>query len=317
LVNLQLINNLNPESYYNIYNSEYKKIEKIQPLVNSDFTLTTTNAPLFLNNIPDSFKQTNLIEYNILQNINNREGIITNNYLIPSSSYTFEHNNKRGFNDNNYNFFKAKISSSGNINTFFYDELDNKKVYQDIEVSQFLKLDLDFRNLWRTGQNSSLAFRNFIGIIIATGVNRNIPFVTSYFAGGSNDIRAWRAYELGPGSSNSGLEFNIGNIKLLSSLEYRFKVINSIHGALFVDSGNIWNLPETNTATNEEIFSGISSLENIAIGSGFGLRYNLSFLVLRFDLAFKTYEPYLEENKWFSNYQLNNSVLNLGINYPF
>jgi len=197
------------------------------------------------------------------------------------------------------------------------NEVNGQKTYRNIAVSQFLKFDIDFRNIWRISNNNTLAIRTFIGAIFPTGKTPNIPFVTSYFAGGSNDIRAWRAYELGPGKSNSGLEFNIGQLKLLSSAEYRFKVINSIYGALFIDAGNIWDLPDSETATKEEVFNGISSLENIAIGSGLGLRYNLSFLVLRFDLAFKTYEPYLEQNKWFSNYNINSSVLNLGINYPF
>ena len=151
-----------------------------------------------------------------------------------------------------------------------------------------------------------------------TKENTDIPFISSYFAGGSNDIRAWKTYELGPGSSASGLEFNIGNFKILSSLEYRFKILNSIHGAVFADAGNIWNLKNaTFTATEEELFSGLKSLGNIALGTGVGVRYDFNFLVLRLDLAFKTYEPYLTDNKWFKNYTLNDSVLNIGINYPF
>ncbi len=317
LINLQFVNNLNPESYYNVYSSEFNKIKAIQPLVNPSFTLTPQTASAFVKNIPISFQNSNPEEFTTIKNIQKREDIITSNNLIPSFSYSFEHNSRRGLNDTRYNFFRTKISSTGNINTFFLKEKNGIKTFRDIAVSQFIKLDVDFRKFWSRSTNNSLAFRTFVGIAVPTGKNKDIPFITSYFAGGSNDIRAWKTYELGPGSSNSGLEFNIGNLKLLTNIEYRFKIIKSIHGALFVDAGNIWNLPSATGAESDEIFNGLKSLENIAIGSGFGIRYDFNFLVLRLDLAFKTFEPYLDNNKWFANYKLNNSVLNIGINYPF
>ncbi|MGY5351746.1 translocation and assembly module lipoprotein TamL [Wenyingzhuangia sp. IMCC45533] len=317
LINLQFINNLNPESYYNIYNSEFRKIREIQPLVDPTFNLTPQNADEFIRSVPLSFRSTNPEEFTSIQNIGKREDIITSNNIIPSFSYSFEHNSRKGLSDTRYNYFRTRISSAGNLNTFFLKEVDGQKTFRDISVSQFVKLDVDFRKFWSRSINHSLAFRTFVGVAVPTGKNKDIPFITSYFAGGSNDIRAWKTYELGPGNSNTGLEFNIGNLKLLSNLEYRFKMINSIHGAVFIDAGNIWNLPSSTAATDEEIFSGFESLENIAIGSGFGIRYDFNFLVLRLDLAFKTFEPYLESNKWFSNYDLRSSVLNIGINYPF
>jgi len=317
LLNLQFINNLNPDSYYRIYTSQFNQIKEIQPLINPNFELTTRNASSFINNLPSNFVINNPEENTTLNNIKKREEIITSNNIIPSTSYSFEHNSRRGLSDTKYNFFKIKISSAGNFNTFFLKEENGLKTYEGIPISQFVKLDIDFRKFWSNSKNNSLAFRTFIGAAIPTGKNKEIPFIASYFAGGSNDIRAWKTYELGPGNSNSGLEFNIGNLKLLSSLEYRFKIINNIHGAIFVDAGNIWNLPNTSGATDDEIFDSLQSLENIAIGSGLGFRYDLSFLVLRFDLAFKTFEPYLIEDKWFSNYTLTESVLNIGINYPF
>ncbi len=125
-------------------------------------------------------------------------------------------------------------------------------------------------------------------------------------------------YELGPGSSQSGLEYNVGNLKFLSSLEYRFKILNSIKGALFVDTGNIWDISNSSVTGSDEKFDGFNSLKDIAVGSGFGIRYDLSFILLRLDLGFKTYEPYLtENNKWFVNYNFSNTVYNFGISYPF
>lgn len=318
LLNAQYIKNLNINSYFNIYSSEFNQIRSIQESEFPSYDLTTDNASSFIQNIPSSFENSHPTEFKTLKNIEKRRSIITSNNIIPAASYAFEHNSKRGLSDTRYNYFKAKITTAGNASSFVFKTQDDQKVFENIPVSQFLKFDIDFRKFWSKSINNSLAFRAFAGVAIPTGKNKDIPFISSYFAGGSNDIRAWKTYELGPGSSNSGLEFNIGNLKILSSLEYRFKIFNSIHGAIFMDAGNIWNLPNaSSTASEEELFSGFKSLENIAIGTGTGIRYDFNFLVLRLDLAFKTYEPYLTENKWFSNYTLDQSVLNIGINYPF
>ena len=318
LLNVQYIKNLNINSYFNIYSSEYNQIKSIQETEFPSYNLNKNNASNFIQSIPSSFESSNPTDYKTLKNIEKRRSIITSNNIIPSASYAFEHNSKQGLSDTRYNYFKAKVTSAGNANAFLFDTQEDQKVFENIPVSQFIKFDVDFRKFWSNSTNNSLAFRTFVGVAIPTGKNKDIPFISSYFAGGSNDIRAWKTYELGPGSSNSGLEFNIGNLKILSSLEYRFKIFNSIHGAIFMDAGNIWNLPNaSSTASEEELFSGFKSFENIAIGTGTGIRYDFNFLVLRLDLAFKTYEPYLTENKWFSNYSLSQSVLNIGINYPF
>lgn len=318
LANIQYIKNLNIDSYFNIYSSEYNKIKKIQQEYFTGYNLTTLNANRFISTVNSDFRASNPEEYNTLKNINERRSIITTNNIIPAASYSFEHNSKKGLSDTRYNYFKAKITSVGNVNSFIFKSEEGQKTYKNVPVSQFLKLDIDFRKFWNNSTHNSFAFRTFVGIAMPTKENTDIPFISSYFAGGSNDIRAWKTYELGPGSSASGLEFNIGNFKILSSLEYRFKILNSIHGAVFADAGNIWNLKNaTFTATEEELFSGLKSLGNIALGTGVGVRYDFNFLVLRLDLAFKTYEPYLTDNKWFKNYTLNDSVLNIGINYPF
>jgi outer membrane protein assembly factor BamA len=158
--------------------------------------------------------------------------------------------------------------------------------------------------------------RTFLGAIIPYD-NSDIPFTKSYFAGGSNDIRAWQTYELGPGSRNTGLEFNVGSLKFLTSAEYRFDLVGKLKGALFIDAGNIWDITNSSFVDGAAKFSGLESLEDIAIGSGFGLRVDLSFLIIRLDVGFKTYEPYLKGNKWFKNYNFSSAVFNIGINYPF
>ena len=90
-----------------------------------------------------------------------------------------------------------------------------------------------------------------------------------------------------------------------------------MNGALFIDAGNIWNVNDV-VKNADAVFNGLKSLENIAVGSGFGFRYDFNFFVIRLDLGFKTYNPAnIENEKWFKEMRFNKSVLNIGINYPF
>ncbi|MDX1270605.1 BamA/TamA family outer membrane protein, partial [Bizionia paragorgiae] len=159
--------------------------------------------------------------------------------------------------------------------------------------------------------------RSFLGIAIPYGNSNNIPFSKSFFAGGANDNRAWSPYDLGPGSLQSTNEFNEANLKIAFSVEQRFNISGPVNGALFIDAGNIWNVLD-DVEDEQATFNSFSSLKNIAVGSGFGLRYDFNFFVLRGDIGFKTYDPsYPENNRWFTNYNFANAVYNIGINYPF
>jgi outer membrane protein assembly factor BamA len=106
-------------------------------------------------------------------------------------------------------------------------------------------------------------------------------------------------------------------MKIAMSAEFRFKILGSLKGALFADAGNIWNVLD-NVDDEKSTFTSLNDIKEMALGSGFGLRYDLSFFVVRFDFGFKTYNPANEKNKrWFQEYNFGNSVLNFGINYPF
>ena len=161
------------------------------------------------------------------------------------------------------------------------------------------------------------ATRSFLGVAIPYGNSDNIPFSRSYFAGGSNDNRAWQPYSLGPGSSGGINDFNEANFKIAMSAEFRFNIFNKLHGALFADAGNIWNFKD-NIEDEKSVLDKIDDLKNIAIGTGIGLRYDFNFFVFRLDLGLKTYNPAKNENqKWFKEINFSDSVLNIGINYPF
>ncbi len=319
VLNAQYVKNLNTGSYFSIYSSEFNKLKNIQETYFPDNNVTQSNALSFIANVINTTFQDNHPEdYQIAKNIEKRYDILTTNNVSPSVSYAFTYNTQFDFKDNNYFFFKAKIATSGNIaSALTKTEVEGVKTFLDIPIAQFTRADIEVKKFWRTSSSSVFALRSFLGVALPYGNTDEIPFSNSYFVGGASDLRAWKTYDLGPGSSNSGLEFNVSNFKFLTSLEYRFDINKSFKGALFVDAGNIWDITNSKLTTKDEKFRGIASLENIAIGTGFGIRYDFNFLVLRLDLGFKTYEPYLTQKKWFQNYNLENSVLNIGINYPF
>ena len=323
IFNTQYVRNLRIGNYFDIYNSEYVKLNSIakeffnDPNYNLErrqetvtFMRNVFNDLDFLANNPDAYRN-NL-------NILDRYNIITSDFLIPTIAYSFTYNNQSDFRDNNFSFFKIRVANSGNIGGLLSNKRNNnnRKTIFNIPLAQYFKTDIEYKKFWEIDDTSVIGFRSFVGAIIPYD-NSAIPFTKSYFAVGSNDIRAWQTYDLGPGNRNSGLEYNIGSLKFLTSAEYRFDLFGSLKGALFVDAGNIWDITNSIFAEEEAKFNGVNSFKEIAVGSGFGLRYDFSFLVFRLDLGFKMHEPYLETNKWFRNYNFSNAVYNIGINYPF
>ena len=81
--------------------------------------------------------------------------------------------------------------------------------------------------------------------------------------------------------------------------------------------GNIWDITGSSFVDADAKFTSLNSLKDIAVGSGFGARLDFNFLILRLDIGFKTYEPYLDGNKWFQNYSFSRAAYQIGINYPF
>ena len=112
-------------------------------------------------------------------------------------------------------------------------------------------------------------------------------------------------------------EFNEANLKIAFSLEHRYKLFGKLNGAFFIDAGNIWNVLD-DIKDPKAIFTGLKSLEDIAVGAGIGLRYDFDFFILRFDTGFKAYNPtYSMNNRWFRDFNFSNAVYNIGLNYPF
>ncbi len=249
------------------------------------------------------------------------------------------HAKKRGEGDLNYKISKAYIDALysdpiqaqyvlDSVTQVLNDNNPKHYTFNNTLYYQYFKTDLDFRYYWSWGKHMGLAGRFFGGIVYPYGNTKFSSVDKQYVVGGSNDLRAWWIRSLGPGSYviNRDSEkinnsfYQTGDIKLLGSLEWRHDLVWLIKGALFADVGNIWNLTEKESFPKGH-FQPDSFYKDIAIGIGYGLRFDLSFFVLRFDLAFKLRDPSMSyKNKWVyshSNTYYRKPILNFGIGYPF
>jgi len=331
LVNIELVNNKNSYNYFNIYSNSFKTINQIALNNNASINYFDSNNKLIIPSGIDSFideviltpSLVNEEDFNTLSYINDRRNRLTANNLIIGSSYSYINNSKKNIFDKDFSEFKFKIELAGNLTNILANGFDvsqnkfGKNKILGLAYSQFIKTEIGYIKHWTLGVNSKLAFRSFFGIAAPFGNSNSIPFSKSFFAGGSNDNRAWEVYRLGPGSSGALSEFNEANMKIAFNIEYRFKIIGKLDGAIFNDIGNIWNVFD-DTKDSKRTFDGFKDLNELAIGSGFGMRYNLGYFILRLDAGFKTYNPVLEnKDRWFTDFNLKKAVFNIGLNYPF
>ena len=328
LINLSYIKNENIDNYFPIYDSEYQKLNRVSEDVfdmslpdntssNNDEILSFIDYFLDPNN---GFEQTYPDDYDTVSDVEERRLILIEDSFVPAISYSFIYNNRENVKDNDFSYFTAKVVSAGTFsNLIFQTENEfGQRVLGEVPIAQYFKVELEYKKYWELRDQKILVFRTFIGAAIPYGNSSNVPFSRSYSAGGSNEIRAWRTFDLGPGGELNNLEYKVATFKIVGNLEYRFRLTEKIYSAFFIDAGNIWDITDSNLVTEEGKFNSLSSLKYTAVGSGFGIRYDFGFLVFRFDIGFKTYEPYLpRDNKWFVNYNFGNAVYNIGINYPF
>lgn len=330
LFNVQYVRNLNPENYYNVYESSYNELNNLAKIYNyTDFIDTAGNLMIeegtsdFTTDVKNGTIVVPEPDYSTIRSIEERRVRLTEDDFILATSYSFSKTTKTDLKDNSFYQLRTKMESAGSILSLFSNAASlpknqngNYEIF-NLEYSEYVKTEFDYVKYWDFSKEKILAVRTFFGIAIPYGNSNNIPFSRSYFAGGSNDNRAWEPYRLGPGSTGAVSDFNEANMKIALSAEFRFKILGEIKGAIFADAGNIWNVLD-NVSDAKATFDGLKDLKEIAIGTGFGLRYDLDFFVVRFDLGFKTFNPANEEGKkWFYDYDFAHSVFNFGINYPF
>lgn len=332
LFNIQYVNNVNIDNYFRIYKSSYDVLNNLAEEYNANPTYFDSQGNLTYSTGTNGFIRdvtgatpsiiTSDSDLRTIRSIEERRQRLTENNLIFASSYTYSKTTKSDLQDDTFHVFKAKVESAGNFLSLLASASKTLKnqngdnTFLGVAYSQYFKTEFEFIKHFDLGRKKVLAMRAFGGIAIPYGNSNSVPFSRSYFAGGSNDNRAWQSYSLGPGSSRTINDFNEANMKLAFSTEYRFNIFGGFNGAFFVDAGNIWNVLD-NVTDEKATFDGLKSLQDSAVGSGFGMRYDFNFFVVRLDMGFKTYNPADEGQKWFRDYNFGHAVLNIGINYPF
>jgi outer membrane protein assembly factor BamA len=259
-------------------------------------------------------------------------------HLIFASNYSRLYNTQNVDKREDYKYFKINLESAGTLLSL-YSMLVNKTKTQETDTvanrttsyyqilntrfAQYVKGDFEYRYGHMIDKTSSVVGRVFFGIGIPFGNFNVLPFEKKYFTGGANGIRAWQVRSLGPGSykvSSDVYPNQSSDIKLEANLEYRFKLFWRLEGALFTDAGNIWAI---NYKDNREgaVFKVDQFYKQIAVGSGFGFRFDFTYFLFRLDLGIKMRDPSLAEGKRFipGNYKLSSDLFNLSfaIGYPF
>lgn len=271
------------------------------------------------------------------------------NHLTTSTKYTYVYNEQDIKKSNNFKFFRLNFESSGNIlrglfdlinqinaNTFIKDTIGRYNIFK-IPFSQYLRADFDFRYYLNKNEINKVVFRIAAGAGIPFVNFKSMPFERSFFSGGANGVRAWQARSLGPGSYSDDGVFSfdqLGDNQLEGNVEYRFKMFKMLHGALFVDAGNVW-LRQKNSSRPGGEFQLDRFYKEIAIGSGLGIRGDFNFFIIRLDFGLKVRDPQFAENRrwvinnvfnneWKTDYRLTHNdrkysffAINIGIGYPF
>ena len=331
LLDLTLVDNQNVQNYFNVYTNAYSELNSLAK--------STTGTSAFFNgdNLAIPAGTTGFTSYVLsdsspitkgspsylnVQRIEERRDRLTQNNLIVGSSIDFLKNTQTSFFDENFYQVRFQFESAGNLINLLAEPLNLERKNEtnylfNLPYCQYIKGEFDYIQHWLVGSSSVFALRTFVGLAVPLGNATSIPFNRSYFSGGANDNRAWEVYRLGPGSSFSGNEFNEANFKLALNMEYRFDLFGSFKGALFTDVGNIWNVFDDVTDPKRR-FDGFGDLSELAVGSGFGVRYDFGLFIFRLDTGFKTHNPAMEKSKrWLTELQLKKANITIGINYPF
>lgn len=307
------------------------------------FSLTPVNLSLIdTANLSQSFRDL-LEEQEALGNYglkNSFEPALVNSLIF---SVTWNHNDY-GNKESSSAYIRSQFESGGTIWNIFDGSFITEKY--ELQYYQYLRLSIDMRRINILGKHTTVAYRLNSGLAYAYGANKSLPYEKYFFAGGSNSVRAWRPRRLGPGSlepprsedpSADGLfDYSIekpADILIESSVEIRQRLFGFVHGAVFVDAGNVWTFEPRKTAEGVDGSSGNSQFKinqfykEIGVGTGFGLRFDFTFLILRFDVGVKVWDPardgsdrYVLDNvKFWGPFGVNREpvIYNVGIGYPF
>ena len=228
-------------------------------------------------------------------------------------------------------YFNGNFDISGNIAgliTGANAKEGKQKNILNAPFSQYVKMESDLRYYAKVSPKVIWANRLIVGLGVPYGNSVQLPYIKQFFSGGTNSLRAFRSRSVGPGSyidtvSTTFFPDQSGDIKLELNTELRAKLFGIVHGALFIDAGNIWLFREDSIKKDAKF--GGDFLRQLAIGGGAGLRFDVSFFVIRLDVAIPFKRPYPKGKEWILNdirfsdqtWRRQNIIYNIGIGYPF
>lgn len=253
--------------------------------------------------------------------------------FIPSISYTFTYDDS--WRQRRWRiWWENSFTSAGNITSAIYAAFgrgfkEKEKKFLGTPFAQFLKFTSEIRPLFYINEKQQLAGRLTAGVIWAYGNKTIAPYNEQFYVGGANSIRAFTVRSLGPGrfhpADNAAYSYvdETGDIKLEANLEYRFRLFSNmfggnLNGAVFLDAGNVWLMRKDEARPGAE-FTFKHFFDNIAVGTGVGIRYDLSFLVLRLDWGIALHVPYETGRSGYYNIPRfkDGQGLHFAIGYPF
>ena len=264
--------------------------------------------------------------FDSIMNVNQALYVSMRDQFIPSMRYTFTYSSPRRA--RNPRSFIFEVKESGNVTSGIYAlfgksfNQKDKKLF-NVPFAQYVRLSAEYREEFRLSPRTSIATRIGTGVIFSYGNSTAAPYNDLFSVGGANSIRAFTVRGVGPGSytpGNSAYSYidQMGDFKVELNAEYRFPIVSMLYGAVFLDAGNVWLMDrDPNRAGGTFDISRLG--KDLALGTGFGIRCDLDFLVLRFDIGVGLHAPYdTGKSGYYNMPKFKNSLgYHFAVGYPF
>ncbi len=263
-------------------------------------------------------------EFDSIMNVNRAIALSFRSQFIPQMSYSLTYD--RIFDSDNELNWQLTLQQAGNIFWSVYRicGVKGEKELFGTPFSQFVKGQTQLVYNRRLRGNSRLVTRVLVGAEHAYANSKEVPYSEQFYCGGANSVRAFAVRSIGPGSYRvpadqvNGYFDQTGTFKFEVNVEYRFPIIGPLHGAMFIDTGNVWLL-KNDPQRPGGLLKGSTFFKNLAVGTGVGLRFDIGMLVIRGDLGIGIHAPYYTGNGGYYNMESFRKSLafHLAIGYPF
>lgn len=267
-------------------------------------------------------------EFDSIIAVNKALGKSLENQFVPSMGYTYTYDDSPITSRKNHLWWQSSVTQAGLIlNTAYaiagkkFNE-ENKNMLGN-RYAQFIKATSEIRYNYALGGRQHLVGRLMGGVAYSYGNATTTPYSEQFYIGGANSIRAFTIRSIGPGSYHPGTSQyayldQTGDLKFEANLEYRFPILGDLHGATFLDAGNVWLLRYDKERPGGQLKWG-RFLKDLALGTGVGLRYDFTFIVIRLDWGIGLHVPYDTGKKGYYNIPKfkDGMGVHLAIGYPF